>query len=466
MPDSASATPVAAPGPAEQAEHLYQDARQTHRDGDLDAAIELYRRALVDHPRPGHVFNDLGVALRADGKPRAAIACYHRALADDPEADDSWSNLGNACREIGDYDGAADALRRAHALAPDNTLYMFTLGVALRETDRLDEAVALFEALIAQEPDDAENRFQLGVTRLQQGDYRAGFAGYEGRLSVERLNPRKMDAPLWDGSDLEGRTLLVHAEQGLGDMMQFARFLLPLTERAGGKIVGEVHPPLLRLFQASFPDIDFVAVGEKAPLHHLRAPAPSLPHLLAIDAQTLVPAMPYLCAGHEQRGPALPNTGRPKIGLTWSGNKQQKDRSCPFDLFMALTEIAGADYYSLQRGDAVEDIASHGMDMIVTDLGSGLGNFADDAAVLEQLDLVITIDTSMCHLAGGMNVPCWTLLTDPADWRFGTGREDNPWYPSMRLFRGKETDGWRPIIDRAKIALEEFVATNGARVAR
>lgn len=451
-------------GDGEPSERIYQQARNLHRAGKIDEAVALYLQAIDGHARPGHVFNDLGVALRAKGLPHAAIACYRRALADDNDADDSWSNLANASRQIGDREAALDALDRAREIAPGNPAYMFTRGVSLRETGRLDEAEAQFLELLAVD-DDAENNFQLGVTRLQKGDYRRGFAGYEHRLEVERLNPRKLDAPLWDGNDLAGRTLLVHAEQGLGDMMQFARFLRPLAAHCGGTIVGEVHPPLLRLFEASFPAIAFAAVGDAVPMHHVRAPLPSLPHMLGVGADALETATPYLAFPENCRDavPVLRDSGCPRIGLTWSGNKSQLDRSCPFEIFKQIASTPGADFYSFQRGEAAAEIAAHGLEESITDLGSTLTDFADDAAVLDQLDLVITIDTSICHLAGAMNVPCWTLLTDPADWRYLTEREDSHWYPSMRLFRGPAPAGWPPIVERAAAALGDLVAKQGRR---
>ncbi len=439
---------------AEQAIALYEMARELHLNGDVAAAREHYKRALPHHPRKSAVYNDLGVALRADGHPKAAIACYRRALADEPDDADTWSNLGNACLEIDDNAGGLAAFRKARELDPDEPLYMQKLGMALWANRRFEEAVLQFEAALACNPDDKESRLTLSTARLHLGQISQGFADYEVRLDLIYDEPSGETSPIWQGDPLQGRTLLVQSEQGLGDVLQFSRFLIPLQKQADGPIIGQVQKPLLRLFQTSFPEIPFVAVGDPVPPHHVCVPFPSLPAKLGIERDGLVPALPYLLT--KERPLALADTGRPKVGLTWSGNREKLDRSCPFPDLLELTEVAGVDFYSFQRGAPLDDIAQHGAEALITDLGSQLDDFADDAALVQQLDLVITVDTSFCHLAGALDVPCWVLLTRHADWRFLEEQSSTPWYPSMTLFRIAVNEGWPECIRKAKHALVDW----------
>ena len=444
---------------AARAEVLYQRARDLHRQGELDQAIACYEEALDAHAKPADVSNDLGVALRARNNPHAAIALYERALSHDPNAADTWSNLGNARLQLGQVEAAVNAFRTARTLDPNEPDYMQNLGAGLRAARSFKQAEEQFEAAASAEPDRPAHQLNLGMMRLHQGKYRQGFEDYEARLQMSQVERKDLEAPLWDGGDLDGRTLLVHAEQGLGDTIQFSRFLIPLLERVNGSVVGEVYEPLLRLFRSSFPLIEFVGGQESPPRHDVRVSIPSLPYMLGVDAADLVPVSPYLQIDQKvrERAPQLPGTGRLKVGLTWAGKRTPIDRSCPFPLFLELAGVAGIDLYTLQRGDDAADIARHGASALIMDVTDQLVDFADDAAIMAQLDLMISIDTSICHLAGALDSPCWTLLTGVADWRFLDDQTHTPWYPGMRLFRGAPGDDWGSIVAQARDALRAWV---------
>lgn len=432
----------------------HQQARQLYLDGELEKARELYGRALLHHPRQSVVYNDLGVALRAAGYSRAAVVCYRRSLADEPVDPDTWSNLGNACLDIADNGSAIHAFERARQYDPDEPLYPKMLGIALFASRQFEDAEVHLEQALELSPDDDQTRFNLGVVRLHLGRFQQGFQDYEARQSILPGDRGKHVAPLWEGEALGGRCLLVHAEQGLGDVLQFSRFLHLLQGVVEGPVVGQVQKPLLRLFKASFPAIPFVAVGEPTHPHHLSVSFPSLPARLGVRQEQIATRFPYLKAGNASR--KLPETGRPKVGLTWSGNREKLDRSCPFPAFVKLTEVAGVDFYSFQRGAPRGDIEEHGAEALMSDLGGDLEDFADDAELVQQLDLVITIDTSFCHLAGALSVPCWTLLTPRADWRFMCEQPETPWYPDMRLFRFNQKDNWFSFIARVRDALFDW----------
>ncbi len=437
------------PGP----EAAYRAARALHEAGDLDSARITYLHALRIHPHPSAIYHDLGVLLRAMGHAEAAIAFCHRALAAEPEDADTWSNLGNALFEIGDPHGALAAYSEALRLGPETPLAHKNVGWCHFSSRAFAEAVGSFARALALDPEDADARLHLGLSQLHLGRYREGFAAYEARTG-RIFDAEGAVAPVWDGSALKGRHLLVQAEQGLGDILQFSRFLIPLAEQADGPVSCEVPTPLLRLFQASFPGLTFFEQGTPAPEHHFFVPIGSLPARLGVDAARLVPRMPYLSTGTLEA--SLPQTGQLKVGLTWSGNRSKLDRSCPFDAFMALLGVDGIDFYSFQRGDPAEDIKTHGAEGLVTDLGSRLTDFADDATYVRQLDLVISVDTSFCHLAGALGVPCWVLLTHRADWRYLSDGQTTPWYPSFQLFRGKRGDGWAPVISEAREKLRHW----------
>lgn len=393
---------------------------------------------------------NLGAVLRRNGKPEAAVICYRRALARGGGDASVLSNMGNALRDLGRLAESEAALRRAVELAPDNRSYRCNLALLLRDARKHDEARALLAQLAEEQPDDAEVQWDLALADLYLGDYPRGFAGYEWRLKLARNPARDMPGPRWTGEDPAGRTVLLSAEQGFGDALQFVRYV-PLLAGRGARIVLECMPEQMELFAGLTGVAQVVAKGAAPPPYHLWAPLASLPHLMGTTYDTIPAQVPYL------RAPPRPNLTVPRVpgevlrvGLVWAGKTTPRDRSWPLEELLPLMADPRAVFYSLQLGPRSEDLARTGIGRLVRDAAPALKSFADTAALMERLDLIITIDTSVAHMAGALGRPVWVLLHYVSDWRWRDDLPTSPWYPTMRLFRRPEpADSATPVAEMA-----------------
>ncbi|WP_421656471.1 tetratricopeptide repeat protein [Leptothermofonsia sp. ETS-13] len=391
----------------------------------LDEALTYYQQALIIQPEEPQTLNNIGVILQRQGKVKTAISFHQRALAAQPNCGEAHISLGTALHEQGKFAEAADCFNRALQLAPNN-------------------------------PNAHYNR---GLLLLIQGNYQEGFAEYEWRLHTGEFPPCPFKQPVWDGSHLKGRTLLLHAEQGLGDTIQFIRYA-PIIAQKGGRIVFTCHKPLMRLM-ATIPGIDqLVPLGFPLPEFHTYAPLLSLPHILGTTLETVPNAVPYLhppaSNWHLNHSPET----QLKVGIVWSGGnlyKRNQVRSCPLIHFQPLFNIPGIVYYSLQKGIPQVDLLELSDETQVQDLSNQLNDMADTATAIAQLDLVITVDTSIAHLAGALGKPVWTLLSYVPDWRWLLHREDTPWYPTMRLFRQNHPGDWPGVMNKVEQALKESI---------
>ncbi|HVS15240.1 MAG TPA: tetratricopeptide repeat protein [Thermoanaerobaculia bacterium] len=427
--------------------------------GRFEEAADAFRAALAAGVDPVQAWTNLGAALTASGRAAAAVACYGRALTHDPERAESLGNRGNAYHRLGDSIRAVEDLTRAAELDPTEARWRRGLGVALLRAGRLAAALGAFDEGLALAPGDPQLEFLRGCALLQLGRWAEGWPGYDRRFETGELADRGFGAPQWDGAALEGRVLLLHAEQGHGDLIQFARFLPAALERAGGRVIVEVHPNLRRLFAASFPDAEVIGVGDPVPRHDLRLPWLSLARLVAHGPETGLRADGgYLPAPAPD--PAR-KAGRPRVGIAWKGNPRPWDRSCPLARILGLLEAADVELVSVQRDGAAE-IERVGAQALIEDATPGRRDFLDDAELVTGLDLVITVDTAVAHLAGALGRPVWTLLTHATDWRYPPEGETTPWYPTMRLFRQPRPGDWEGAIAAAGAALAEWAA-EGAR---
>ncbi len=427
-----------------------------------------YRRALSREPHSAKGRYNLGIALAEQGRYAEAEACYREAVRLKPDYADALSNLGNVLIEQGRVEEAIDFYRSALELCPDDAAVCETAAQAEVLRGRLETGVAGFDKAVGLRPGHAETHMGRALALLALGDYPRGFAEYEWRWKTKPFaGSPTYQQPLWDGSPLDGKTILLHAEQGLGDTVQFLRFV-PLVKDRGGRVIVASQKPLLPLLSAC-PWIDrLVAQGETLPEFDVQAPLMSLPRILGTTLATLPAQVPYLSAD-----PGLVQQWRKelaaypgfRIGIAWQGNPQNpadRHRSFPLDRLAPLAGLPGVQLFSLQKGLGTEQIDQRAGRFPLVELGSRLdeasGPFMDTAAVMMNLDLVISACTSTAHLAGALAVPVWIALKFAPEWRWLYNREDSPWYPTVRLFRQPQPGDWAGAFDRMVAALKDRLA--------
>jgi Flp pilus assembly protein TadD len=430
-------------------EALYNLALLLQQLGRREEAIPRYRQVLDIAPGFAPAWNNLGAALRDAGHPSDAIECYRQSLRLKPDGADCLNNLGLALRAGLQLDEAIDCFQKSLRLSPANPCVWDNLGNAFRDAGRIHEAVGAFEKAITLKPGFAEAHYDLGFVLLLTGDFKRGWPEYEWRWRRADFPPRSFACPLWQGSeDVAGKTLLVCTEQGFGDAIQFAR-LVPVLAARGARIVLECQPALESLF-ASLEGVSAVIPrGQPVPPADFHVPMLSLPHRLDLSLDRIPARMPYVrpVAGRERVLPPAARQEAFKVGLVWAGNPNHvndRHRSIPWPLVKSLLDVPGIAFHSLQADATATADAS---DRLVS-LAPMMHDFADTAALIRQLHLVITVDTAVAHLAGALGTPVWTLLPCAPDWRWMLNRDDSPWYPSMRLIRQSRPGDWSSVIAR------------------
>ena len=461
------------------------------RDGLIERALALALRAVELGPQHAVARLNLGYALLDAGRHAEAAVQFENVLARDGENARAWFGLGRALAAGRRHEAAADALERVVALVPADAEAWAALARARLALDDPDRALAaarrasveapglavarlaLADALAGQgllleteqvlreglraEPASAPLAYRLALCRLAHGDYRDGFALFEARLAPDmpnRVQPAILPMPLWAGEDLRGRRLLVLTEQGYGDHLQYCRFGSLLAER-GVEVTLGASPPM-RALMRSLPGCARVL----ATLEESRASGcdywtfvGSLPHRLGIDVRSVAPPVPYLCADSAKRAAwreRLARLGpRRRVGLVWAGRPEHDNdrrRSIPFAALAPLASVPEASWIGLQTGPRAADAAVRGAVMELEPWGEELRDFDDTAALIAELDLVISVDTATAHLAGALGQPVWTLLSQVADWRWGLTGASTPWYPVMRLFRQPARGDWAAVM--------------------
>jgi tetratricopeptide (TPR) repeat protein len=482
----------------QSAEAHHRRGKTQERLGDWEGARESYRRALALQPDSPDLYGSLARLQSKQGAYGEAVESCRCALALDPHRPEILTQLGNALTDLGNYGAAVEALRRALALKPDSAPAVSSLGYiferkgdlasatdAYRNAIKLDpqlsgghlhlgsaqllqgnlgEAAECFEWVLKLAPDSAEARAFLGIIHLKQGSFRLGLSEYEDRWSTPygfRFR-RKLSQPLWKGEPLEGSRILLYAEQGMGDTLQFVRYV-PLVAARGGKVVLEVQPRLHRLLALTPGAEKVICRHEALPEVDWQCPLLSLPLALGTELNTIPAEIPYVCpdpAQVEAWRQRLPGNSL-RIGLVWAGSPLHPHelwRSIPLEQLAPLTNIEGTTFYSLQMGAPAEQVKQLGTRGHLIDLWGEQKDFADTAAIVANLDLVISIDTSVAHLAGAMGKPVWVILSKSADWRWLLDREDSPWYPSSHLYRQSTLGNWQDVVTRVERELREFVA--------
>ena len=459
--------------------------------GDLQGAVDTLHAALLIDPGSAGTAINLGVTLKSAGLLEQAAAVFQHAISVAPGEAAGPYNLAGTLETLNRIEEAESACRAAIALRPDWADAHNRLGGLLHQQGRLDEArkafqqaadlqpagflphhnlgqvamherdpqraIAHFRESIRRQPSFAQSHLDMGALLLQTGDLEEGWREFEWRFNRGGETPQRpgYDAPVWDGSPLDGRVVMVWIEQGLGDHIQFCRYVEEIRER-GGRVWLQTPRPLLRLYE-SLDGVERLVTPEEEPAgFDFQVPILSLARLCGTDALERIPArVPYLTAPVAPDAASVEAEPGFRIGIVWAsapGNPAAGRRDCPVSHFARLAGIPDVSVFSLQFGEH-PDVEG------VRDISDFLGDFAATAAIVQRMDLVITVDTAMAHLAGALGRKVWTLLSEPADWRWLLDRDDSPWYPTMRLFRQPAPGDWDAVFDQVIDALRDELAT-------
>ena len=425
--------------------------------GMIREAAFQFRKAITVMPDFTDAYLCLGHCLHLQKSYEEAVAVYDRLLTTSPDLAAAWGNRGNSLTELCRFDEAATSYSRALEKAPELHDIRTALATCYQALGRTDEAMLACNKVLASTPDHAEAHWNRALLLLLNGDYKEGWHEYEWRWQKRDFTSplRNFPQPLWRGEPIAGKTILIHAEQGFGDTLQFCRYI-PLVSALGAKIVFECHPPLAPLMESLPCSLCVIQMGEPPPPFDVHVPLMSLAGIFNTTADKIPGRVPYLSppAAHPpyRQSPAT-DDGNLRVGLCWAGKTYPDPlRSCPEGLLAPLAEIDGISWHSLQIG------WDKPLPLQMTDLTGHIRDFGDSADLISQLDLVITIDTAVAHLAGALGRPTWVMLPYAPDWRWMTERNDSPWYPTMRLFRQYRPGGWGDVIERVGDSLRTFCA--------
>jgi tetratricopeptide (TPR) repeat protein len=421
-------------------------------------------RALMLLPDHADTLLNRGLAQHELKRFDEAQASYDRALKARPDFAEALSNRGLTLHALKRFEDALASYDRALDVRPDHAEALYNRGVTLHELKRFDEALANYDRALTLRPDYAEAHWNEALLRLLTGDFGLGWVKYEWRWKNESLalTERNFSQPLWLGGDaIDGKAVLLHGEQGLGDAIQFCRYV-PLVAGRGARVILQVEGPLQELMTSLAGATRVVARGDALPHFDLQCPLLSLPLAFGTRHESIPSTTPYLRAPAQRVKNWQARLGaetRPRIGLVWSGrpeHQNDQNRSIGLRSLMPLLDVE-ATFVSLQKDVRAGDASVLKDQSGLLDFGDALKDFSDTAALVSNLDLVISVDTSVAHLAGALAKPVWVLLPFIPDWRWLLDRADSPWYPTARLFRQDQTRAWDGVIARVHAALHEFV---------
>lgn len=462
--------------PCAAAEQQFYEGLRLLGLGQYAAAEAAFRGALQLAPGLAEAHANLGFLLDREGRWPEAEASYRQALAINPGQVQTIINLGALLESETRFSEALEAYRQALALDPESPAAWSNLGVLLTCMKQETEAEHCLRTALELAPDYRKASFNLAHLLLRQGRYEEGWLRMESRDWYEQIQ-KHLGMPRWQGEPLAGKSILIGLEAGHGDMIQFCRFGQRLKEQGARRLSILCHPPLKGLFQQLAGIDDVIAVGDPDPgaLWDYWTPPLSQPFYLNTRLDTIPADLPYLQAEPDKIArwrAIMGDTGRAlRVGLVWKGNSRfendaHRSLRSLHDL-APLGELPGIRYFSLQKGGGEDEATSPAAPFPIVPLGSQIADFSDAAAIIVNLDLVITVDTAYAHLAGALGRPCWVMLPDyKTDWRWLAGRTDSPWYPGvMRLFRQDSSGTWGPVIARLQADLADFGCNAGSRTA-
>lgn len=429
----------------------------------FEEAIACHERAVSLLPLSAEARSNLASAYLSWGKIDLAVAEYRMAVGIQPDSAELHYNLGTALQKGEQYEEACTCFLHSLKNNPDHVYAIMNLGSSLKALGRLDEAIDYLRHATKIAPDFADAHWNLALALLLSGDFVNGFREYEWRLKIPDIPVRKFPQQRWNGNYQPDKTLLIHAEQGMGDVIQFVRYTALALKRVG-RVILDCHEPLLRLLSDINGVDQVVSTGKPLPMFDLHLPLLSLPGVLGTTLDNIPNDMPYLKAdaGLIDKWRAKINTEKYRVGVVWAGNPRHEDdhnRSIKLSAFARLLTLPEVTFYSLQkeRTDLQAIDTQEGIDLI--DTGPDLTDFADTAALIVNLDLIISVDTAVAHLAGAMGKPVWLLLPFAPDWRWMLERKDTPWYQTMRIFRQSRFGDWDGVLDDVTMTLKELLTT-------
>lgn len=429
--------------------------------GRADEAHQCLDRCVSQSPKFPEAYNNLALALTALGQHSDALTALDHALALAPAYVEAHLNRSTALLALGRPEDALSGLVQAEQLAPADPKVHHNFGIVLHALNRLDEALARYRKALELQPGYAEAAFHMSLTQLLQGDFRSGWQGYEFRWAIRGAAPRRLEGPFWRGAAaMAGQRVVLWCEQGLGDAIQFCRYV-PLLASQGTEVILEVPADLMSLAR-TLPGVDtLVAQSEALPAFDAHCPLLSLPLALGTDLETIPDTVPYLAAEPGKVAAwksRIAGDGKLRIGIVASGNlkhSNDRNRSLALESFSTLMRD-GVDYFLLQKECRRADEDYLRATPAIRDLRPWLTDLSETAAAIECLDLVISVDTSVAHLAGALGKPVWILLPYNPDWRWLMDRPDSPWYPTVRLFRQPTFGDWPTVMADAGKALDAF----------
>lgn len=434
--------------------------------GEIDESLELLLQALDRFPDDPETLYSLGAVLKIKGRLDEAVVCYEKAIKLNPGLPQTYYNLGNVFKEKGPLEAAKEQFHKAIQLDPRFAEAYNNLGATYKETGAINDALIMYRKALEIKPDFPEARWNMGLTCLLSGKFIEGWEGYEYRWEKPDYikYKRQFRQPVWQGEELSGKRILLHAEQGYGDTLQVLRYI-PLLAGEKVKVFVECPLDLKSLISRSNGISRVIARGEPLPEFDIHCPLMTLPKIFGTTLESIPRTIPYLNVDKDLVGAwqmRLNSEAKNwKVGLVWAGNPEHhndRNRSCSLEILSPLFQIKNVQFFSLQKGRRAEKDHRSYRDLGLFDLTGQIRDFSDTAALIENLHLVISVDTAVAHLAGAIGKKVWTLLPYNPDWRWLLEREDSPWYPTMRLYRQSSPGDWTSAIQRVKADLLALVA--------
>ncbi|MDB9315111.1 TIGR03032 family protein [Spirulina sp. CS-785/01] len=424
-----------------------------------EALREVVQPKAVDTNNPDYQFN-MACDRYRQGKYEEAIRHYLHCLELNPHYTTARYNLGVIYRQLEQWENAEAQFLQVLQATPDSAESYNNLGIIYQNQHQLKKSLGCYQKAIQLQPNNPQFHFNLGMALLMNGNLKQGWQECEWRWQTDEFTPLECPHPQWDGSDISDKVILVHTEQGAGDAIQFIRYIPLLAQKCAGIILVCI-PDLIPLFK-NIIGIDKILPPGQIPLSEFQVYAPlmSLPYCLGTTLETIPTDIPYLSVEGKASIPQPSNPNILKVGIVWGGSpthKNDSNRSCRLSDFYPILRLPNIKFYSLQKGDRTAEFARLPEDIEIEDLSPQLTDYAATARIIKELDLIITVDTSVAHLAGAFGKLVWTLLCYTPDWRWMLDRNDTPWYPTMRLFRQSQPYQWLDVFERVKDGLKGIV---------